>query len=64
MSGDRVYIGQMEAMTLFRILDLWLLKEEHAKMHVGVEIDVHGYLELIDVQIFNFLATANRMVIN
>ena len=54
----------MEAMTLFRILDFWLLKEEHAKMHVRVEIDVHGYLELIDVQIFNFLATANRMVIN
>ena len=44
MARDGVYIAKVEALTLTCgiLVDGGLVEEQHAEVHVRVEVDVHG----------------------
>ena len=54
----------MEALTLCWLLDLLLVEEEHAEVHIRVEVDVHGQLEALDRELFNSFPETHGVIIN
>ena len=46
------------------LLDCRLAEEQHAKLHIRGEVDIHGEFKALNSVLINSLAYANRMVID
>ena len=54
----------MIALALGLILSPFLVKEKHAQVHIGVEIDVHRQFEPLYIELSDALSQANGMVVD
>ena len=63
MTSDRADIHDVESMSL-RLLDLLLIQEQHAEVHVGDEVDVHRSCKLVDVKLDHFATKADCSVVH